>query len=292
MKTNKNKLLVILAALMFTFPLTACGTATTENSGAGKTGVNIPVETNGTATIEFTDFDLASDWDDTATNIILSDEDVAITEAGTYVLSGVLEDGQITVDVGSTAKVQLVLHGVDISCSDSAAIYIQNADKTVITLAEGTTNTLTDSSTSGANDMDGCIYSKDDLTINGTGALIVNGNWNNGIDCSNDLKIISGELTVSAVNNGIKGNDSVSIKGGNIIVNSQDDGVKSDGNDDSTQGCFYMEGGALHISAGDDGIRALTDVTVTAGKITVSAKDKEINCDGTTHIADGCLISQ
>ena len=46
--------------------------------------------------------------------------------------------------MGDEDKVQLVLSGVTMSNDDSACIFVKNADKVFITLAEGTTNTLSD----------------------------------------------------------------------------------------------------------------------------------------------------
>lgn len=40
------------------------------------------------------------------------------------------------VDADDSAKIQLVLAGVDINCESSAAIYVKNANKVFITLAE------------------------------------------------------------------------------------------------------------------------------------------------------------
>ena len=50
-----------------------------------------------------------------------------------------------------------------------------------------------------------CIFSHDDLTINGSGALTVTGNLNDGIHSKDDLIITGGNLSVTAVNDGLKG---------------------------------------------------------------------------------------
>lgn len=53
---------------------------------------------------------------------------VTITEEGTYVLSGTLENGIIIIDA-ENAKVQLVLDGAEINNSELAAVYVREADK-------------------------------------------------------------------------------------------------------------------------------------------------------------------
>jgi len=53
---------------------------------------------------------------------------VTITSAGTYNISGTLNDGQIVVDTADEETVVLVLNGVDVTCATSAPIYVSNAD--------------------------------------------------------------------------------------------------------------------------------------------------------------------
>ena len=67
---------------------------------------------------------------------------VTIQQEGTYLVSGTLENGQLVVDAADTEKVQIVLQNVSIDCSDHAALFIKQADKVFLTLAEGTENTL------------------------------------------------------------------------------------------------------------------------------------------------------
>ncbi|MBE5939390.1 MAG: carbohydrate-binding domain-containing protein [Lachnospiraceae bacterium] len=239
----------------------------------------------------YSKFDKDDKWDETDTFIELSKGDVIINEPGTYVLSGTLADGQVNINVDATEKVQLVLNGVDITCKDSAPIYVVNADKVVITLAEGTTNVLTDGGNADTSDASGCINSKDDLTINGTGKLIVKGKVKNGIHCNNDLRIMSGTIEISAVDNGIKAKDSLAIKSGTIKIDAND-AIKVTDKDDETKGTFYMDGGDVTLTAIDDGLVATVSIKVTGGKLTIVALDKATNCDGTEEIADGCLVKR
>lgn len=201
---------------------------------------------------------------------------LTISSEGTYIISGNLDNGCIYVNAENKAKVHIVLKGVNITNSRGPAIFIENADKTIITLAEGTTNVLTDgkSYTEG----NACLFSKDDLTINGTGALEVNGNFNNGIGCKNDLKIVSGTIAIKAVTNGLKGNDSVSVFGGSISINAGKDGIKADTADTEGKGFVYIEAGNISITAADDGIQAETSLGVLGGSVTVNSTDKKYNC--------------
>ena len=74
------------------------------------------------------------------------DKTIIINSGGTYEVSGTLEDGQIIVDSADEINVYIVLNGVDISCSNSAPIYVKSAKNTIITLADNSENYLSDGS--------------------------------------------------------------------------------------------------------------------------------------------------
>ena len=239
------------------------------------------------------------------TGIAVSNENnqciVTITEGGTYLLSGKLSDGQIYVAAGEN-QVRLILNGVNIHCSDSAPIYLNNGKKTVITLAGGSVNTLTDTSNYNyavtktdeetgevSYEPNGALFSKKSLTINGSGSLIIEGNCNNGLSCKDELKIIDATVTVSAVNNGIKGNDFVVIRDSNITVESNGDGIKSDKEDNALKGFICVDGGNVNVTAAEDGLQAVTTVAIYDGSIKVKAVAKGIKSDNAMLIAGGSV---
>ena len=210
---------------------------------------------------------------------------VTITSAGTYGISGTLNDGQIIVDTQDEETVYLVLDGVDITCSTNAPIYVSNAEKTVITLADGTENTVTDGDSyvfedAESDEPNAAIFSHDDLTINGGGSLTVNASYNNGIASKDDLKITGGNITVNAVNDGIKGRDSIALKDGTITVNVGGDGLQSTNDEDTEKGYVFVEGGTLSITAGLDGIQAQTSLTVSGGEITIVTGGGSVSSSG------------
>ncbi len=228
------------------------------------------------------------------TGVVFSDKKITITKEGTYILRGNLSDGQIIVEVQKTEKVQLVFDGVSVSNSVSAPVYIKSADKVVITLSPNTENTFTDAVSyvyeANSTKPNACIYSSDDLTINGSGTLNVTGKSNNGIGCKNDLKIVGGNINVSAANNALKGNGSISIKAGTVNITGSDDGIKSDDEEDPKKGYIYIGGGNITVKSFDDAIQAITGVIIEgeASVITYSS-GKSVNCAGETSVAPGCL---
>lgn len=213
-----------------------------------------------------------------------------ITRGGSYELKGDLSGGQIKVAVGKTAEVELILNNFTATCNTSAPLYIDSADKATIVLAAGSVNTLTDATmyqfANPAEDKpNACIYSSDDLTIEGKGTLIVNGNYNNGIGCKNDLRIKEGTITVSAPNNIIKGNDSVEIEEATLKLSGGEDAIKADTTDRTDKGYILIGAGAkVEINCIDDAIQASVSITVSAGATIIgNCGGDALNCPGTIN---------
>lgn len=219
---------------------------------------------------------------------------VTISTAGTYIVSGNLTDGSITVTTSENDKVQIVLNGVKIACSSGPAIDIQSADKCFITLAEGTQNSLSDGSAFTSEDANACIYATCDLTINGSGSLDVSGNYCHGVFSKDDLAVYGGSINVSAVEDGLNGKDSLKIGAGDISIDSGADGVKSSKSTNPEKGFVYVSGGSLSIDAEDDGIQAKTYLCIAGGSIEIDAADDALHSDlegalngGSTSVRSG-----
>lgn len=190
---------------------------------------------------------------------------VTIGSAGTYVLSGDFT-GQVVVDTADEGKVRLVLDGVNITNDDDAAIRIVSADEAVVILADGSKNSLADTSAYAADaDGTGALVSKADLTIGGTGALAVTGNATNAISSSDGLVIMGGTITVTSVDDGIRGKDYVVIAGGDITVEAVGDAVQATNDEDLGRGYFAMFGGSLTVTGADKAIDAVSDVVMDGG---------------------------
>jgi len=229
-----------------------------------------------------TDYSIVFDGETASTSLTsgvsISGGTVTINAAGEYTFKGTGTDCNIIVSVAKTEKVTLVLSGVDITSKTTAPIYVASADKVHIVLSAGTDNVVTDPVTyvyeGTATKPNACIYSKDDIEIEGSGTLKVNANYNNGIGCKNDIKITGGTITVSAANNAIKGNDSVQISGGaDITIVKSDDGIKTDNEKETAKGYITIENCTISITANDDGIVANNLLTIkSTAKITYNVK--------------------
>lgn len=196
---------------------------------------------------------------------------VTITAGGTYRISGELTGGQIVVDAADQT-VKLILDDASITSSTSAAIAVTAAEEAVVILADGSTNTLSDTSTYADDaDVNAALFSDADLTITGTGALTVAGNGNDGIVSKDGLVIESGAITVSAADDGIRGKDYVIIEGGTIAVTSDGDGLKADNSEDTDRGYLQIADGTITVTSGGDALDAATDLVITGGDLTVQS---------------------
>ena len=257
----------------------------------------------------FTNNDLNGSWDTSgATSIRLEGKSasysgsgvyvwngsVTIGASGTYVVSGTLDDGSIVVDANDNSKVWILLDGVTISNADDACIVVDQADKVFLTLADGSTNTLTCGETMGEDALkdntDGAIFSHDDLTINGTGSLDIKTGYKHGVSANDDLVVTGGKVVVDAPKDGMHANDSLRICNATIGVTAGDDGLAVD----NDGGYLYVESGDINIKCADEGMVAAGDVTVAGGNMTIETGTEQghhgIKSGGTCTMSGGTVL--
>ncbi len=261
--------------------LNISGNDDTSSSGSSEVATEIDIDNL------FTDRDYEIGYDETtAVKITLSgstascDSDtvtinggtITILTEGTYILTGTLTDGIVIVNADKSDKIQLVLNGANITSETSAAIYVLSADKVFLTTASGTTNTLTNGGEYVAidtNNIDSVIFSKEDLTLNGSGTLIINANAGHGIVSKDDLAITSGTYEITAAGKGLSGKDSVRIANGTFTITSDGDAIHAENTDDASLGFLYIGGGTFTITSDGDGLSAATYLVITDGDITM-----------------------
>ncbi len=223
----------------------------------------------------FTSRDLEQTPDLTnATYYSLSDgSDIHITTKGVYVFNGSAKNVTIYVEAADDDKVQLVLNGASITNTSFPCIYVKSADKVFITTTQDSQLQVTGSFLSdGDTQTDAAIFSKQDITLNGSGKLTITSTYN-GIAGKDDVKITGGSYVITATSKAIEANDSIRISGGTLILNCGTDGLHAENADDDSLGYIYIGGGTLSIRAGDDGIRATSLVTIDGGDITIVAAE-------------------
>lgn len=210
---------------------------------------------------------------------------VTVTNAGTYIVSGTLTDGQLIVDTADEGKVTILLNGVSLSCPAGPAVYVKSAPKKVVlSTVEGSVNILSDGTgyvvpdeeqTEGEVYPNACIYSCEDLDLEGAGELHIHGNADKGINTKDDLKIKSGTVIVTSVGVGIRANDSLEMSGGTVTIVAGGDGIKTANVETEGKGYLTVEGGSLYITAKGDGLSAATDLTVSGGNLVLTTTDTD-----------------
>ena len=227
--------------------------------------------------------------------IAVNGSEILLTEAAEYVITGKLDNGRIVVDTGnSSEKISVTLAGAEITCLDGPAIYVEQAEKLRLYMAEGTENIVTsgteallatfDDSRSAA-----AIYAEDDLDIKGPGKLIVNGFLNNGITCKDDIDLDGGTVVITSANNGIKGSESVEVNDGTITITAGNDGLKATSTKIG-QGYVEINGGSITVYCEGNGISAASDFVLTGGNTELFTNKQPIVKVGGTVMASGGAV--
>ena len=244
----------------------------------------------------------------------VKDKSATITCPGAYYVTGESSDFQIVVNTPAAeneGNTGIYLYNATIKSSNSP-ILVANADKTVLHLVKGTTNVVEDGNgnhlftkVNGTQDTaKAAIYARDDMNIKGAGTLTVKGKFRNGIQCSNDLKIKNGNITVEAEENAIKGKGSVQISGGTLnLTAKKGDALESDECEEGTdgkckkivegKGIVDIRGGNITIKAGDDGIQAANFVVISdsteKSTIKVTSTGKGMVADKFIYVNGGTI---
>lgn len=225
-----------------------------------------------------------------------SENEVTITEAGTYIVTGTCTDGNITVKKGVTGVV-LVLKDLDLTSTTGAALSCNKGSEVKIVI-EGTVK-LTDAEdpadetsadTTVADAFDGAaIKIKDgaNVCLTGDGTLTIDASsCKNGIkigDADTPSFVIDGNLTINitAANDAINGGYDVTILDGTVNITAGDDAVHSDRI--LTIGSEDGDGPEINIKKSSEGLEG-TVVNLFGGKGTINSTDDAVNAansDGT-----------
>lgn len=223
---------------------------------------------------------------------IFGDKNIKITKGGNYNFKG----NYNCITVNTKENVNINLENVNINCDKGPSINILSDNRVTINIKGN--NTITSNTNE---DLDGAIYSKKDLVIDGTGNLKIKSNYS-GIVSKDTIIIKNGNITIKSKDKGIKAKSLFQMDNGKITINSQDDGIHSDMNVIIKKGTINIESdddgihgdGLVEINNGDifisseEGIEG-TYVKINNGNITINAKDDGINAANKTDIYEVLL---
>ncbi len=262
-KIFHNSLMAAAIVLCLILSLTVAASATEEITG----GSALDTESM------FTDRDLeqTADRKDAVSYTVKSGEDIHISSAGVYVLTGAASDVTVYIEAGDEDKVQLVLDGVTITNEDFPCVYVKSADKVFITTGADSALSVTGTFTAdGETNTDGVIFSREDLTLNGTAKLTISSS-NNGVVSKDDLKITGGTYEITAASKCFEANDSIRVADGTFTLNAGTDALHAENDEDDALGWVYIAGGSFAIESGDDGIHGESIVQIDGGTFDISA---------------------
>lgn len=310
---NYKKLTAAMAAgIIAIFTITGCAMpwqkAADDSSSNGSTvsAGNLSQSGENALSLEFDSEDLDSSYNESectkinlsgsgatvsGSGVTVENGNITITSAGSYIISGTLTDGSIKVNCSEKGTVRLILNGASISSSSTAPVVVEEAKKVLVTLADGTTNTITDKTRQSVDDEDfsSAVYSKADLVFNGSGTLNVNAGYRNGIKSTDDLKVVSGTFNITSNEDGIIGKDFLGIKDGKFTIKSGSDGMKSTYDTDTSKGNIVITGGEFDITASNDGIHCNEDILISGGNLTISSGDDGIHADDNLQVDGGTI---
>lgn len=304
MKISDTKKLAAITAAFFLTVTAFSGCSESANSSQTTSSVSQAAKSDIDASIAAEDIDVGYD-EESSVGITFADgsaaidgegataegETVTISQAGTYILSGKATNGRIIVSADKTAEIKLIFNGVDITCADNAPLLVSKAKKVYIVLEDGTENVLTDgaSYSLGEDDSntDGAIFSKADLTINGSGTLTVNANYKHGIVSKDDLVITDSNINVTSASTAMEGKDSVKISGGTFNISAGTNGIKSTNTEASDKGFISVTGGSFTLVANNDAFEAETVLSIQGGSFDITTGGGSANAsmksDGTPN---------
>ncbi len=202
---------------------------------------------------------------------------ITIAYGGDYTFTGKCGNARIVVQADKKAKVKLIFDNAELSTQNAPVIYVANAGKTTLQTAKNSENSLCSSGEFReefvSEEIDGGIFSKDDLILDGSGTLSLLSEGGHGIVSKDDLKLRSGDWSIEALSDGLRGRDSIELEGGSYSVRCGGDGMKSNNDVDEDRGSISISGGSVSICASQDGIQAYRNLLISGGELSITTGD-------------------
>lgn len=294
MKKSQCALCIVLAAVFLLSSCSASHSGSTDTTQSAYTPVTPVFDSDDLFSSRDVDGTVLFDGNVSVTGdgLSVSGEEVTVTAAGTYTLTGSSANGRIIVDCSKNDDVILILDNLSLGSENAPVIWCKKAGSLTVSLPQDSSSALWDSASRSDSDTpDSAVYSKCDLIFNGSGTLFVTGNANNAVQSKDYITVLECTLNITSVDDGIVGKDGLEISAGAVInANCDGDGLRST-NDDSERGTIYLGECTLNIDSGADAVQAATVLTVESGAdITVTtgggASFGKSHSNGFGHPAD------
>ncbi|MDO5124561.1 MAG: carbohydrate-binding domain-containing protein [Eubacteriales bacterium] len=275
-KKFAKRLAAIMCSVLFIITFSGCDT----DKNPVKTGSEA---TSGTSSVsEASDLEAQVDFENakeidlttlTANDgtVQIEDKNITLTSGGTYILSGTLEGGSLTVDADKE-DVWLVLDNAKIHSENSCAINIKDAKNTYLVLKSGSENYLSDTenySVDESTDPDATLYCKNDLIIGGKGSLEISSAYDKAVHTKDTLTFAESTLKCDSTGASIVAKDGIVIESGNLSLTSGKDALKTTNETDDTLGNIVINGGRINILSLGDGIVSQNALSIFGGEFDI-----------------------
>ncbi len=227
------------------------------------------------------------------------------------IINGSSSDGQLKIYAKNAVK--LTLDGVNLTSEKSAVINHQGKTPLFLHLNSGTTNILCDATkqtdeayypdgvTADDEKRNGCIYSKGNIAVSGSGLLSLSGRKKHGISAKSSVYVRPGAtIAINDVADNCVKAEGITVAGGYIWAKTSADAGKclsSDADIDILGGTLrlYTTGGSIYEEEENDtsspaGAKADNDMHISGGNIlcvSTGQGGKGLNVDNELHISGG-----
>lgn len=196
--------------------------------------------------------------------VVAKGADVVVSQTPDFDLKDVVYrlQGSSTVGsffISSNKRYTLLLDGVTLQNDNGPVVYSSDSEMNIVA---SSTNSLTDGTSaarqtafgaeSDSSYLEGAaIYSKDQITISGSGVLNVNSQYGHGLHSKDYVLMQSGTCNVTSESDGIHANDYFKMEGGVLNINN----VLADGIDAGDS--IVINGGAIRVNVTADDSKGL-----------------------------------
>lgn len=220
-------------------------------------------------------------------DLSIEEEGIIIEKGGEYILSG--EHNQTIIIDAHDEIVHLFLDNITLQTTVGPGINVVSAGKLIVTLVEGSDNTIYDAAYYNDEELNGTISATCDVTINGNGKLNVCGYYKDALYTKDVLKIIGGNIQLKAKRYGIKGNDGIVLAPEVLVIESEKNGCQTSNHSKEGKGIIDVWGGTINIVAGEYGLSAVSDIYIRGGETYINSVIADIYTEGQHYIAEGVV---
>ena len=199
-------------------------------------------------------------------------EDIILKSGMNYTLKGALTNKRIRIESGSSPDIKLTFNDFKATSNKDSVILVADDCNAHVELADDSINelTLADVDTTKYQDTyhNTVVFSRNSLTFDGNGKLIINSNTESSIDTDDSITFLSGNYVFNSNGDALRAKNIVTFSNGNFNIKSGDDAVKTRS---EKNGNIVVENASISINSGDKGFNSDNKILITGGEISIDS---------------------